>query len=153
MAIEAIDQLDASPPRVHCAGEELANAISHGIGFVASLIAAPILLLAAAERNSPSFFTGAIVFTMTMSILYFSSTIYHAWPGTRGKSFWRLIDHSAIFLLIAGTYTPFGLGPLRNTGGLTMLGIVWSLAIFGVAMKAARGTSRHPRLSMSLYLG
>ena len=147
--MKAADELTASPS----AGEERANAISHGIGFVASLVGAPILLLAAAQRHSSGFFLGTIVFTMTMSILYFSSTLYHAWPDTPGKSLWRVIDHSAIFLLIAGTYTPFGLGPLRNTGGLTMLGVVWSLALFGVVMKATRGTLRHPRLSMSLYLG
>lgn len=150
--MKVADQLGPSP-RVASAGEELANAISHGIGFVASLIGAPILLLAAAERNSSGFFIGTIVFTTTMSILYFSSTLYHAWPGPRGKSLWRVIDHSAIFLLIAGTYTPFGLGPLRNSGGLAMLGVVWSLAIFGVVMKATRGTSRHPKFAMSLYLG
>jgi hemolysin III len=152
VVIKVADEL-VSSPRGHSAGEELANVISHGIGFVASLIASPILLSAAADRNSSGFFIGSIIFTATMSILYFSSTLYHAWPETRGKSFWRLIDHSAIFLLIAGTYTPFGLGPLRNRGGLTMLGVVWSLAVFGVLMKATRGTSRHPRLAMSLYLG
>jgi len=135
------------------AGEELANIISHGIGFVAALIGAPILLLAVFGRSNTGFFIGTIVFATTMSILYFSSTLYHAWPSTRGKSLWRVIDHSAIFLLIAGTYTPFGLGPLRASGGLVMLAAVWTLAIFGVAMKATRGTWRHPKLSMSLYLG
>jgi len=135
------------------AGEELANIISHGIGFVAALIGAPILLLAVFGRSNTGFFIGTIVFATTMSILYLSSTLYHAWPSTRGKSLWRVIDHSAIFLLIAGTYTPFGLGPLRASGGLVMLAAVWTLAIFGVAMKATRGTWRHPKLSMSLYLG
>ena len=135
------------------AGEELANIISHGIGFVAALIGAPILLLAVFGRSNAGFFIGTIVFATTMSILYLSSTLYHAWPSTRGKSLWRVIDHSAIFLLIAGTYTPFGLGPLRASGGLVMLAAVWTLAIFGVAMKATRGAWRHPKLSMSLYLG
>ncbi len=134
-------------------GEKLANIVSHGIGFVAALIGAPILLLAVFGRSSTGFFIGTIVFATTMSILYLSSTLYHAWPSTRGKSLWRVIDHSAIFLLIAGTYTPFGLGPLRASGGLVMLAAVWTLAIFGVAMKATRGTWRHPKLSMSLYLG
>jgi len=143
----------ALPSRMESAGEELANIISHGIGFVAALIGAPILLLAVLGRSTTGFFIGTIVFATTMSILYLSSTLYHAWPSTRGKSLWRVIDHSAIFLLIAGTYTPFGLGPLRASGGLVMLAAVWTLAIFGVAMKATRGTWRHPKLSMSLYLG
>jgi len=151
--MKVADELSVGAPRVQSASEELANAVSHGIGFVASLIASPILLLAAAQRNSSGFFIGAIIFAATMSILYFSSTLYHAWPETPGKSFWRLIDHSAIFLLIAGTYTPFGLGPLRNNGGLIMLGVVWSLAIFGVTLKATRGTASYPKLAMSLYLG
>jgi hemolysin III len=151
--MKIVDGLDVAAPRVQSKREELANAISHGVGFVASLIVAPILLSVAAERNSSGFFIGTIVFTTTLSLLYFSSMLYHAWPSQRGKSFWRVIDHSAIFLLIAGTYTPFGLGPLRNQGGLTMLGVVWVLALFGVVMKATRGTERHPKLSMSLYLG
>src|SRR5215471_7608087 len=142
--MKVADELSVAAPRVQSASEELANAVSHGIGFVASLIASPILLLAAAQRNSSGFFIGSIIFAATMSILYFSSTLYHAWPETPGKSFWRLIDHSAIFLLIAGTYTPFGLGPLRNNGGLIMLGVVWSLAIFGVTLKATRVTAAIP---------
>jgi hemolysin III len=134
-------------------GEELANVISHGIGFVASLIGAPFLLTATAERNQPAFFIGVIVFCTTMSFLYLSSTLYHAWPGVRGKSLWQVVDHSAIFLLIAGTYTPFGLGPLRNNGGPIMLAVVWSLAIFGIILKTTRGTTRYPKFGMSLYLG
>jgi hemolysin III len=151
--MNVVSDFYALPSRMESAGEKLANIISHGIGFVAALIGAPILLLAVFGRNSTGFFIGTIVFATTMSILYLSSTLYHAWPSTRGKSLWRVIDHSAIFLLIAGTYTPFGLGPLRASGGLVMLAAVWTLAIFGVAMKATRGTWRHPKLSMSLYLG
>src|SRR5881398_2966229 len=151
--MNVVSDFYALPSRMESAGEELANIISHGIGFVAALIGAPILLLAVFGRSNTGFFIGTIVFATTMSILYLSSTLYHAWPSTRGKSLWRVIDHSAIFLLIAGTYTPFGLGPLRASGGLVMLAAVWTLAIFGVAMKATRGAWRHPKLSMSLYLG
>ncbi len=147
------DELGTLPKWTQSVGEELANAISHGIGLVAALIAAPTLLLAAFERGSASFFIGTIVFTTTMLLLYFGSTLYHAWPQTRGKSFLQVFDHSAIFLLIAGTYTPFALGPLRNVGGLTVLGLIWAFAAFGVIMKLTRGTSRHRKLSMSLYLG
>src|SRR6202011_3604810 len=125
----------------------------HGIGLVAALIGAPVLLLAALQRGSAGFFIGTIVFVVTMLLLYLGSTLYHAWPQTRGKSFLQVFDHSAIFLLIAGTYTPFGLGPLRGAGGLTMLAAVWGLAIFGVLMKVTRGTSRHRKLALSLYLG
>ena len=151
--MNVVDELQTLPKWTQSAGEELANAISHGIGLVAALIGAPILLLAAFERGSAGFFIGTIVFAVTMLLLYLGSTVYHAWPQTRGKSFLQVFDHSAIFLLIAGTYTPFGLGPLRGAGGLTMLAAVWALAIFGVLMKVTRGTSRHRKLALSLYLG
>ena len=85
------------------------------------------------------FFIGTIIFTTTMLLVYLASTLYHCWPRTHTKSLLQVLDHSAIFLLIAGTYTPFALGPLRGGGGLAMLGIVWALALFGVIMKATRG--------------
>jgi len=146
------DELRVSLKRMQSAGEELANSISHGIGLCAALIGAPILLLEA-RRSSPGFFLGAVIFAVTLSMLYLGSTLYHAWPQTRGKSVLRTLDHSAIFLLIAGTYTPFTLGPLRGLWGSSILAVVWALAIFGVILKATRGASRHPKLSMTLYLG
>ena len=146
------DELRASIKRTQSAGEELANSISHGIGFCAALIGAPILLLEA-RRSSPGFFLGAVIFAVTLSMLYLGSTLYHAWPQTRGKSVLRTLDHSAIFLLIAGTYTPFTLGPLRGLWGSSILAVVWALAIFGVILKATRGASRYPKLGMTLYLG
>jgi len=146
------DELRVSPKRMQSAGEELANSVSHGIGLCAALIGAPILLLEA-RRSSPGFFLGTVIFVITMSMLYLGSTLYHAWPQTRGKSVLQTLDHSAIFLLIAGTYTPFTLGPLRGFWGSTMLALVWALAIFGVFLKTTRGPSRHPKLSMTLYLG
>ena len=135
------------------AGEEVANGISHGIGLVGAMIGTPILLLAAFHHGNVPFLIGTIIFTTTMLLVYLASTLYHSWPQTNTKSFLQVIDHAAIFLLIAGTYTPFALGPLRSGGGLAMLGIVWALALFGVIMKATRGVLRHRRLAMSLYLG
>jgi len=139
--------------RTQSPGEELANSISHAIGLVGAIIGAPVLLLAAFRHASAFFLVGTIIFIATMLLVYFGSTLYHAWPQTRVKSFLQVMDHSAIFLLIAGTCTPFALGPLRDAGGLTMLGIVWTLALFGVVMKTTRGPLRHRKLSMTLYLG
>jgi hemolysin III len=147
-----LEEIRALPRCTQSPGEELANAISHGIGFMATLSGAPILLLAAFHHGG-GLFGGSIVFIVTMSILYLGSTLYHAWPQTPAKHVLRLFDHSAIFLLIAGTYTPFTLGPLRAVGGLNMLALVWALAIFGVVLKVVRGTSRHVKFAMSLYLG
>jgi hemolysin III len=148
-----VDELWRLPRWTQSPGEELANTISHGIGFLAALIATPVLLLAARDAGSGGFFVGTIIFAITMLTLYLGSTLYHAWPQTRGKCVLQVFDHSAIFLLIAGTYTPFALGPLRGLWGWILLAVIWALAIFGVIMKVTRGTSRHPKLALCLYLG
>ena len=135
------------------AGEEMANGISHGIGLVGAIIGTPILLLAAFHHGNISFLIGTIIFAATMLLVYLASTLYHGWPRTNTKFLLQVIDHSAIFLLIAGTYTPFALGPLHGGGGFAMLGIVWALALFGVILKATRGVLRHRKLAMTLYLG
>ena len=147
------DELRELSKRTQSAGEELANSVSHGVGFIAALIGAPILLLAAFQRGGTGFFIGTVVFAGTMLLLYLGSTLYHAWPRTPAKSVLQVLDHSAIFLLIAGTYTPLTLGPLRGLWGSTILALVWALAIFGVILKATRGPSRDPKLGMTLYLG
>lgn len=135
------------------AGEELANSISHGFGLLAALAGAPILIAAALERGSMYFTVGAAVYAATILLLYLGSTLYHAWPQTRFKCFLQVVDHSAIFLLIAGTYTPLALGPLRGVTGWTVLVIVWALAIAGVIMKTTKGVLHRPRLMLGLYLG
>jgi len=134
-------------------GEELANTISHGLGLIAALIGAPILMLAAWRGGDRLFFLGTAVFAGAMLLVYLGSTLYHAWPRGTIKSIFQVIDHSAIFLLIAGTYTPFTLGPLRGAWGWTILALVWTLAIFGVLLKSVSGTQRRKGLSMALYLG
>jgi len=151
--MNAIDESLPLPIWTQSAGEEVANGISHGIGLVGAMIGTPILLLAALHHGNIPFLIGTIIFTTTMLLVYLVSTFYHWWPRTRTKSLLQIIDHSAIFLLIAGTYTPFALGPLRGAGGLTMLGIAWALAVFGVVMKATRGALHHRKLAMTLYLG
>ena len=133
--------------------EELANSISHGIGLAGAMIGTPILLLAAFHHGSISFLIGTIIFTVTMLVLYLGSMLYHAWPQTPAKSILQVLHHSAIFLLIAGTYTPFALGPLRGVWGWTMLGHIWALAALGVSVKATHGTDRHKKFAMALYLG
>ena len=151
--MNAIDESLFLPNWTQSPGEEVANGISHGIGLVGAIIGTPILLLPAFHHGDIPFFIGTTIFTTTMLLVYLSSTLYHGWPQTNAKSLLQVIDHAAIFLLIAGTYTPFALGPLRNGGGLVMLGIVWVLALFGVMMKAIWGALRHRKLAMTLYLG
>jgi hemolysin III len=147
------EELHTAPRWTQSRGEELANSISHGIGFAGALIGTPVLLLAALNHGGAGFFVGTVVFTLTMLLLYLGSTLYHAWPRNDGKAFLQVLDHSAIFLLIAGTYTPFTLGPLGGIWGAIIFGVVWGAAIFGVLMKATRGPTRDPKLAMVLYLG
>ena len=131
--------------------EEIANSISHGLGLVAALVATPFLVLQAVRRGDAGFIVGAGIFAATMVLLYLASTLYHALPIGQAKRVFRVIEHAAIFLLIAGTYTPFTLGVLRGAWGWTLLGLVWGLAVAGVALKAFNRMS-HPIISTSLYL-
>ena len=152
-AMKIVDELPGLPGWTQSTGEELANSISHGIGLVGAIIGAPILLLAAFRHGSVFFLIGTIVFVTTMVLLYLGSVLYHAWPRTPAKSRLQICDHLAIFWLIAGTYTPFALGPLRGVWGWTMLGIVWALAVFGALFKVKHGPERHRKFAVTLYLG
>lgn len=133
-------------------GEEIANSISHGAGLVGAIAGTPFLILGAIAQGDPVFITGAAVFCASMIVLYGASMLYHALPRGRAKRVLRVIDHSAIFLLIAGTYTPFTLGALRGSWGWGLFAAIWTLAIVGVVLKAV-GRARHPVLSTGLYLG
>ncbi len=137
--------------RTQSLGEEIANSVSHGVGLLAALIAAPVLVLAAVQRGETAGILGASVFAVTMVLLYLASTLYHALPSNRAKRVFQILDHGAIYLLIAGTYTPFTLGVLRGTWGWTLLVLVWGLAIAGVLLKAVGGV-RYPILSTCVYL-
>ncbi len=125
--------------------------MSHGVGLLAAVSAAPLLIVDAARRSGWTGVLGAGVFAASVALLYSASTLYHALPPNRAKRVLRLLDHGAIFLLIAGTYTPFTLGVLRGAWGWTLLGLVWSLALAGVVLKLAF-RFRHPRVSVGLYL-
>ena len=140
------------PPLQTRRREELANTISHCLGLIAAVVAGPILLIAAWRSDDAGFFAGTLVFVATMVALYSVSMLYHAWPPTRAKQTLQMLDHCAIFLLIAGTYTPLALGPLRGILGSTILGSIWPLAIFGVVLKVTRGPSGHRAFSLFLYL-
>ena len=135
---------------MYSVGEEIANAVSHGAGFIAALVSTPFLVAAVADRGTLSI-AASCVFATTMALLYLASTLYHALPPNRAKRVFRVLDHSAIFLLIAGTYTPFTLGVLRGGWGWTMFGLVWSIAIAGIVLKAIAGF-RYPTLSTVLYI-
>ncbi len=131
-------------------GEEIANSISHGVGFLAALAVTPIMIITAIPSGGAAI-VGVSVFGATMMVLYLASTLYHAFPQSRTKRVFKIFDHGAIFLLIAGTYTPFTLGILYGPWGWTLFGIVWTLAILGVVLKSTAGASSS-KLSTALYL-
>jgi len=131
--------------------EERLNVVTHATGLVASLAALPVLIDLAAARGDGWVVLGICVFGITLVSVYAASTMYHAVrPGAR-KDFWLRIDFAAIYLLIAGTYTPFMLGALRGPFGVTMLGLVWVAAAAGIAVKLRLGP-RYPNLSTVAYL-
>lgn len=131
--------------------EEVANSVSHGLGLLAALAAAPVAIILAAQRGDVSGVVGASVFVGTMILLYLASCLYHALPEGWAKRLWGKLDHSAIYLFIAGSYTPFALGVLHGAWGWTLFGLVWAMAVTGVLLKAFDRLS-HPLLSTGLYL-
>jgi hemolysin III len=147
--------MNGTPPRderPQSLGEEIANSVSHGVGLLAALVAAPVLISGAVVRGSASSIVGATIFAGTLALLYLASTLYHALPRSQAKRVFRALDHGAVFLLIAGTYTPFTFGVLRGAWGWTLFGLVWSLAVLGIVLTAVAGI-RYPRLSTGVYLG
>ncbi len=131
-------------------GEEIANSASHGVALLAAITAVPFLM-AAVRHLSVANIVGASVFAVAMVLLYLTSTLYHALPTGRAKRIMLKLDHGAIYVFIAGSYTPFALGALAGPWGWTLFGLVWSLAILGITLKAFDLLS-HPWLSTGLYL-
>jgi hemolysin III len=131
--------------------EEAANTISHGLGLVLAIAAVPILFIEAKRGGNVPFIVGVCIFGATMVLLYLASTLYHSLTHEAGKSLCRLFDHTAIFLLIAGTYTPFSLGVLRGPWGWSLLAIIWALAILGITLKI-RVRTRYSRITIVLYV-
>ncbi|NIP18240.1 MAG: hemolysin III family protein [Xanthomonadales bacterium] len=140
-----------SKGRLQSVGEEIANSVSHGVGFLAAVAATPVLIYSAVQKGEAAYIVGASIFGATMVLLYLASTLYHALARTRASRVLRVLDHGAIYLLIAGTYTPFTLGVLRGAWGWTLFGLVWGFAVLGVVFKSAGGM-RYEKLSVALYL-
>jgi len=115
--------------------EEIANSITHGIGLLLSIPALVMLILNAAETANPWRIVSFSIFGASMIILYLCSTLLHSITHEKVKDFFEILDHSSIYLLIAGTYTPFVLVAIRGSLGWTLFGIVWALAIIGIVFK------------------
>ncbi len=137
--------------RVRSFGEEIANSVSHGVGLVAAVVGVPFLIAAAVDGGEAAAIVGVSIFGLTLVMVFLTSTLYHAMTHPAAKPVLRIIDHVAIYLLIAGTYTPLTLGVLRGGWGWALFGIVWGLGLAGVILTLVAGV-RYPRLSVGLYI-
>jgi hemolysin III len=146
-----MQQAVAAAERRQSLGEEIANSVSHGVGLLAALVAFPVLVGAALRHGGAMEIAGASVFASSVVLLYMTSTLFHAFPHSRAKRVFQVLDHSAIYVLIAGTYTPFTLGVLHGTWGWILFGLVWSMALVGTALKVFGGI-RYNTLSTLVYL-
>ena len=131
--------------------EEIANSLSHGLAFLLSLAALPVLVDAAVQRGGAADVVAACLFAGTMIVLYGVSTLYHALPAGRAKVCFNRLDHAAIFLFIAGSYMPFLLGVLKGAWGWSLFGVVWAAATLGVVSKLL-DRLKHPLWSTGLYV-
>jgi len=131
--------------------EELANSISHGVGFLLAIASLPLLLAFSGPATSAINIVAMCVFSATMMLLYGISTLYHALPAGRAKTWLNRFDHAAIYLFIAGSYTPFVLGVLRGGWGWSLFGVVWTMAVLGFTAKIFNRL-RHPLWSTGLYV-
>ncbi|MCK6602416.1 MAG: hemolysin III family protein [Bacteroidetes bacterium] len=132
--------------------DELVNALTHGIGVGLAIAGLVLLVVYGAVNGTAVHVVSGSIFGATMVILYLASTLYHSFPWPETKRIFKIIDHSSIYLLIAGTYTPFTLVTLDGAWGWTLFGIIWGLALAGVIFKTMF-TGRFPRLSSLIYLG
>ena len=131
-------------------GEEIANSITHGVGGLLAIGGLAVLTTFAALRGSAWHVVACSIFGATMVLLYTVSTLYHGIQHRRAKAVLRVLDHSAIFLLIAGTYTPFTLVNLRGPWGWSLFGVIWGLALLGIVFQI--GLLRRPVVSVLLYI-
>ncbi len=135
----------------HTRAEERAHVLTHGLGALLALGGLLVLVVDAAEGGDPWRIVAASVYGTSLFLLYLVSTLYHGLPPSRAKNVFRALDHSAIYLLIAGTYTPFTLVTLRGAWGWSLFGVIWGLALIGVAQEAVL-RRRFRWISLALYL-
>ena len=137
--------------RAYTMGEEIANSVVHGIGVVLSIVALTILVMIGAMSGSTAKLASGIVYGLSLVLEYTASTLYHSFPWPRAKHVFKILDHCGIYLLIAGTYTPFCLVTLADEGGIWMFATVWTIAAVGIAFEAF-WTYRPRWLSALTYL-
>ncbi len=138
-------------PRAYSLGEEIASAVFHGLGAGLGVVALFALVIRASAHGDAQSIVAVSVYGVTLILLYLMSTLYHALTNKKAKSAFKLLDHCAIYLLIAGTYTAYALSVLRGTLGWVLFVVIWSCAAIGIAAEALR-INRYKLLSTALYL-
>jgi len=131
--------------------EEYANSLIHGVAFLLSLACLSLLVVFSAMKGTVWHVVSCSIYGATLALLYVASALYHGVSHPGAKRVFNIIDHSSIYLLVAGTYTPFTLGPLRQQGGWILFGIIWGIAVFGVIYQALF-IHRYRVLSVISYL-
>jgi hemolysin III len=135
-------------------GEEIASAITHGIGTAAAIAGLAVLATVAATHGDAWHVVAGSIFGATLILLYLASTLYHSIPMARAKAVLQVLDHSAIYLLIAGTYTPFALVSLRGPWGWSLLGVIWGCAVVGILLRTTFGARwRVARVILYVVMG
>jgi len=152
LAVESVSMTPPPNPPRYTLGEEIANSVIHGLGIVFGIAGLAVLIAFASLRGDAWHIVGCSIFGAALILLYTTSTLYHSIPLPRVKAVLRTLDHAAIFLLIAGTYTPFLLVNLRGPWGWSLFAVIWGLALSGIVLRIARGR-RSPRWAVGLYIG
>ncbi len=132
-------------------GEEIFNSVSHGTGGLLAIAGTVVLIVFSAIYSNAWAVVGSAIFGASMIILYTMSTLYHAITNKKAKSFFRIMDHNTIFLLIAGTYTPITLVPLRGPVGWVLFGVIWATAILGIVLNSI-DLEKFKKLSLVCYV-
>ncbi|MDP4143768.1 MAG: hemolysin III family protein [Bacillota bacterium] len=140
-----------SEGKFYTKGEEIANAITHGIGEGLAITALVLLIVFAAKYGDAWYVVSYTIYGVCLMMLYLFSTLYHSIPNKKAKKVFRIFDHASIYLLIAGTYTPFALTVLRSHGGWIIFGVVWGATLVGIIQKIF-WVGKHEKLSTMLYV-
>ncbi len=145
------NQINKNTAKRYTLGEEIFNAVSHGTGGLLAIAGTVVMIVCAAIYSNAWGVVSSAIYGASMIILYTMSTLYHAITNEKAKKFFRIMDHNTIFLLIAGTYTPITLVPLRGPVGWVLFGIVWGAAVIGIVLNSIN-LEKFKKLSIVCYV-
>lgn len=148
---EIMQNAETLVERSYHLGEEIANSVTHGIGALLSVAGLTLMLMLAVTEHDATRIASSIIYGSTLILLFLLSTLYHSFKHHSVKEIFQTLDHCAIYLLIAGTYTPFLLISLKGAWGYSLMAVIWGLAVFGIVFKLCC-RERFPKISLITYL-